>query len=532
MALRANLVVSLLLIAIVFVQGKTIIINALFWYSHLRVELVLAEELLHRGHEVYFLASGIIYKGFELPQDENFHLVILPRSAKALPGCKKAFDDNYGPFRVYDPMNNVQEAAEFLELTLCMHESRVTDLLEYIPSFLASGKRIDLFVNDGYRFDGYFAVCALGVNHVSFLPSLTPPTAFWSLDKPSSSTGYRLRDMTFSGRFWQVFVHLPSVIKTLGPYLGKYRASNERMDGFSCNDTRSGMKRAMLITTAIPGLDYPYAHHPNYQQVGGIMLKYHNNEVGVPQNFEDVALKEWIDAQHEGVIYIAFGSQFTPPPALFLSALEIFRSLAPRASILIATKRKENLGLTDEMSKDLRIESWVNQRMVLAHKNVIFFNSHCGALSVQEAIYFEKAVLCMAVNNDQLPISARVVDAGLGERVNRLMSHEEVRSNIEALMLHVDEHREVARKLNAVSRMLGGKEKAADLIELAAEVGGDFWLKNGEYGFLRKANKDLLMLLQVVVTVALFLCFYVSCFCFRRCCKKKKKVRTRKRKKG
>ena len=57
-------------------------------------------------------------------------------------------------------------------------------------------------------------------------------------------------------------------------------------------------------------------------------------------------------------------------------------------------------GGSDE--KDVRYERWIPQAAVLAHPRVRAFVSHCGATSVNEAIYHKVPIIALPFFHDQV----------------------------------------------------------------------------------------------------------------------------------
>ena len=95
----------------------------------------------------------------------------------------------------------------------------------------------------------------------------------------------------------------------------------------------------------------------------------------------------------------------------------------------------------------VKIEGWVNQKMVLAHAHTKVFLTHSGLGSVGEAIVHRVPMLAMPRFGDQPATAKRVEEVGVAERIwhmehtfaaddiaaklEKLSSSPEVQANVE-----------------------------------------------------------------------------------------------------
>ncbi|KAK0663630.1 UDP-glucuronosyltransferase 2B23 [Lasiodiplodia hormozganensis] len=108
------------------------------------------------------------------------------------------------------------------------------------------------------------------------------------------------------------------------------------------------------------------------------------------------------------------------------------------------------------------------QRAVLDHPHVTLFLTHAGGSSANEATYHGVRVLCLPVWFDQLANAVRLVDAGVGLKLDKFAFHsDEVVEKIETVVRDEDGmFAKNVQRLKRIARIAAkGKHRAADLIE-------------------------------------------------------------------
>jgi len=117
----------------------------------------------------------------------------------------------------------------------------------------------------------------------------------------------------------------------------------------------------------------------------------------------------------------------------------------------------------------LRIVEWGPPLpSVLAHPNVRAFVSHCGPNSAYESLAAQTPIVGIPMFADQSDVAARVVDAGIGVRLDkRRCTSGELRQAIDRVMTDGSFVRNLAAVQQAIAAT-GGVRRAADIIERAA----------------------------------------------------------------
>jgi 2-hydroxyacylsphingosine 1-beta-galactosyltransferase len=202
---------------------------------------------------------------------------------------------------------------------------------------------------------------------------------------PNGIAGQTRKDLTFWNRFYYKFIHPLKMLyhlfyldlvfnykvrKELGvkPYL----IPLEKVNGH------------LHIITSFFGFEYPRRVSPLTHHVGMILPK---KNISISEN--DKKIQQWLD--HVGqagnfVVYISFGTMVSVKSEHLMKLIKGI-TLLKNARILLAV-RKAVLDriVLPKLPKSVRLENWVNQRMVLNHPNVKVFVTHCGIQSIAEGI--------------------------------------------------------------------------------------------------------------------------------------------------
>lgn len=137
---------------------------------------------------------------------------------------------------------------------------------------------------------------------------------------------------------------------------------------------------------------------------------------GVPQEqeaaFASSELRAWLEADERPVLLICFGSMLKGAPVLAEICQKIMQETVDRTKhrTLYVGWNPMEFGGSDE--KDVRYEQWIPQTAVLAHPRVKAFVSHCGATSVNEAIYHKVPIIALPFFHDQRFLGQKAVEIG------------------------------------------------------------------------------------------------------------------------
>ena len=164
------------------------------------------------------------------------------------------------------------------------------------------------------------------------------------------------------------------------------------------------MRRPMIALSGL-GLEYPFPQSP--------LLKY--TGPCPPSSFPALSvcegLAEWMAAQKDTVVYVAFGTmnEFRGPAAVALyEQLCALILNSDNVSVLWSLPHDQQGCLPVRVRNDkgannnrLRIEAFVPQYAVLSESKVGVFVTHCGANSTYEALLTQTPMVCVPTGKDQ-----------------------------------------------------------------------------------------------------------------------------------
>jgi len=200
----------------------------------------------------------------------------------------------------------------------------------------------------------------------------------------------------------------------------------------------------------------------------------------------DAQLLHWLEEaseQNQRVLYVALGTlanDFLTAEAIG-TLLDAFNSLGAQWRVLwsLPAAQQELLSQTGRPCRpeQIRFETFVAQRGVLAHPAVALFLTHGGQNSVNEGLAAGRPLLCMPLFCDQYEVAQAVLSHGLG-----LVFHKD-----ELLAGRTDRLLELAQRLTTeghfletvsrhakLLRLRAGCGRAAELIESVVHAGTDF----------------------------------------------------------
>eukprot|EP00933_Yihiella_yeosuensis_P015113 TRINITY_DN13298_c0_g1_i1.p1 TRINITY_DN13298_c0_g1~~TRINITY_DN13298_c0_g1_i1.p1 ORF type:complete len:539 (+),score=104.65 TRINITY_DN13298_c0_g1_i1:129-1745(+) len=200
-------------------------------------------------------------------------------------------------------------------------------------------------------------------------------------------------------------------------------------------------------------------------------------------------LRHWLDAaiaNAQSVLYVAFGTLangFLTVKAIS-TLLRSFKELGSRWKVLwsLPADLQPLLGQTgiDFDPDDVRIECFVRQRAVLAHRAVKVFLTHGGQSSVNEGIYAAVPLVCMPLFCDQYEAADAVERHGVGlvypkEQLLSLWGCGGVHLAGLVHRVATEQHfRELAGRHAQLMRIRDGPGRAAVVIESVLFAGADY----------------------------------------------------------
>lgn len=287
-----------------------------------------------------------------------------------------------------------------------------------------------------------------------FLGKFVKPSA----NIPRFGTSYSI-NMNLWERFlnrleplWLILQFLP-LIKKLARLRSECCGSQNLPDPFS--------KNLIIVGTAF-GIEIPRPIPPLIKMVGPIF----------PKTIEPLSpsLKEWLEAGEEGtvVIYIGFGTLATLEP---WQAKALVEGLTDSKFRVLWSIPKSQQHILPSLPPAFRIESFVPQQAVLSHAAVRVFVSHCSPNGINEALYCGKPILGLPFFGDQDYFAARVLDLGVGLKLNKEnFPSTEVCQKVNSL-LNNQSYIHAANRMSAILKSTRGLELAADIVENTMAVG-------------------------------------------------------------
>lgn len=170
--------------------------------------------------------------------------------------------------------------------------------------------------------------------------------------------------------------------------------------------------------------------------------------------------------------------------------------------------------LPEEIPAHFRLEKFVPQKTVLAHKNTVLFISHTGASSAQEGLFFSKPIICIPFFGDQPELCNRVESSGAGIQLSKSFSASQLGESVQRIM-KTPQYREKAERMSKILRC-GGAPKFVDLVFDHIEIGIDHLLSPKEtLNFWQKNEWDLL-LVKVVLLFSPYFAFKLCSLMWRK----------------
>ncbi|KAG2392494.1 hypothetical protein C9374_011219 [Naegleria lovaniensis] len=274
---------------------------------------------------------------------------------------------------------------------------------------------------------------------------------------------------------------------------------------FDINDVKSSDVKCARIQTSSLGLNYASSstQQPNSFLVGAFIsqknLQAEINKLNRmsldADNKEYYRIVEWMNSQNE-ILLAIFGSTMKLKEFELKELLEAFNNSLRQTTLSIVLA----LGSTNLMhfnklqhSHPLLIDallshprfklltSFVPQKALLSFENVKVMITHCGAGSVNEAIYFGKRLIGIPYDYDQFRVANMIQETRVG--VSIITSKDEkgkwaADTVYEAIitLLYSNESnnfRQQVHKMQTLSRYAGGVERAAEIIEMMTQLEGD-----------------------------------------------------------
>ena len=476
--------------------------------GHLAVHVALGEELVRRGHSVtMFVAAPEGYSGLR-EQVEKGGIQYRTAPVRTTREEFVAIVENH----VNNTLGLMGTLASGGRMVAFIQE-----ILQVTYSVLAKSEpnQWDLVLTD----EGTLSVTSCLSNiwrvpiivlssNLQFTPNHLPPWPFPTLLSNNLSD-----NLDFRGRF---LVTIHAVLTKLMITMSVYATSSAVIE---CPTTTtqiismSGVRVPYIVPSVI-GFEYPRPNSPLTTYVGPILSPVTDP---LPEN-----IQMWLGSRPTGsVVYISMGSGAI---LTHQAARAIVEGLNATGHSAVWSLRKKNRAILDGLEvsdKKILLLDWAPQLAILRHRSIRMAILHGGMNGVNEALHSGVPIIVLPSFADQPANADRVAHHGLGIRLDPddLTSVQIIDSihRIDSGDYHIH-----VNKLRKIFHHAGGVTKAADLVELYAEVGYDHLIPAyARYGWtwIQYYNVDVCGLLLVIGGVIVWFMLRLCRCCIRRCCR-------------
>ena len=346
------------------------------------------------------------------------------------------------------------------------------------------------------------------------LPLLVPlpPWPFPAMMAPFSD------NMSFWNRLANSLIYYPMhktgellaihLIKLMDP---EFNVSE--VDGNMMTDV-VGVKNPVLLNTVI-GFAYPKTILPLQHYVGPMFIKKQ------PKLAPD--LQDWLKGKpKQSVVYISMGSTAELTPLMAQALLG--GVVAETEYSVVWALRESNRDALEGVDLDperVFLAGWIAQYSLLQHPSIAMAILHCGIGGVQEALYHQIPVICLPYGFDQFDTALRLETQGLGiQMLPKEVSREKVVKAV--TRVKVGEFNRKVKRMSKLLRSGGGAEKAADLVELYAEVGHHHGVPafiKYRWSWVQYYNVDVWVVMVAILVIVGWVSVRLCQCCCGSCCR-------------
>ncbi|XP_059612714.1 uncharacterized protein LOC132259179 [Phlebotomus argentipes] len=255
---------------------------------------------------------------------------------------------------------------------------------------------------------------------------------------------------------------------------------------------------------------------PNVISVGGMQIQRAN---ALPKDLQTI-----LDEAKKGVILFSLGTNIMGSMVKserFTEILEAFRSLSEYTIIFKMDPEK----IPGRLPSNVVVRSWLPQNDILAHPNLKLFITHCGLLSVQEALWHGVPMLGIPIFADGFDNIRLLAKQGIAEQQD-IMQIE--RHSLQQVMKKILDDPKYWNNAQALSRIF--KDQKETPLERAIWW-TEFVLRNPnsthmrsqslDQGVFIRHSWDVLAFFSALFLIFLFCISKLVCLIFRRIAKKK-----------
>ena len=488
------------------IQPHSILMVTSLSSGHMIPLLTLAEELVHRGHNLTVIIpeiEGDRY-GRDICEHKNIYCILVP-----IP--EFTADDVSSRFQQKDSavLTNLFEIILMLK-SMFIHTNNYVQTLNLSQWDIVIIEEL-MLVSTMCHVRDYNSKAVIIVPHLLNGYWLAPQWPFPNLLSIFSE------NMSFIERLTNFLIEMTlEVMFTLLLILSTNDYACWSYYGYTVPQTHYF---PTIVVTAI-GLEYPRTYSPLTEYVGPLIPKVLDPLPG--------ELQTWLDVKTPfSVVYVSMGSVFLMSREC---AEAIVNGIPDNYSVLWSMNVRNQAaveGLEIDMTR-FYILKWVPQTTVLSHAAIAMAILHGGAGGVHQALYFGVPLIIIPLSSDQMGNAIRVQDSGAGIMLDHdKITSEVVRESVQSVAS--GNYRKEAERLRTLFLRAGGVERAAELVEFYASIGYDHLIPSYakyHWSWIQYNNIDVLCVVLIISTIGVIIS-YLTIKLVRHCCdccdKKKKK---------
>lgn len=393
-----------------------------------------------RGHNVTVLSADV--------EESKQNLTFLHLN-EVYPSIYNGEDDpDFFEYNKLGPLNLFLMYADISKKACIgsLNSNGYKQLLNYPSDF-----KIDVVIND-ITMDP----CLLGILHKFKVPSIIGVSPFHSpgqfganLIYPAFAPGHDVlypSRMNFQQRATSAFVHLLEHFMRLYYFTplvdGIVRKAHPNAPYLG--DTQQKFK--MYLINNDPIVDYKQPIFANQKNVGGLQIK---NPKELPSDLKTIA-----DNAKDGLILFSLGTNVRSDKLGVETITKILITFGRLSKYTFLWKFETKESLPIDLPKNVKIQEWMPQSDILAHKNTKLFMSHCGLLSIQEALWYGVPILGFPVFGDQPQNALRMKELGVSETVSILdVTEQELYDSLKNML----ENPKYSQEIGKISQALRDK---------------------------------------------------------------------------
>ncbi|XP_055384252.1 UDP-glycosyltransferase UGT5 [Condylostylus longicornis] len=274
----------------------------------------------------------------------------------------------------------------------------------------------------------------------------------------------------------------------------------------------------LVLLNSNPVTQQPNAFLPHVKEVGGAHINhYQGKEIRLPND-----VLNFIEESFNDVIYINIGGNSNTselPEEKFKELLKLINELEKMNLRIIL--RWENFK-TSIKSNNLYVKYWLPQQEILAHSKVKLFITTGGSMSIMEAVFYEKLIICIPILPQHEVNIKRIKSQGYGAIIENYehLNAASILSKIKNLInneTYYENNKKISQKFKNVPN--NPMNLSTYLIELLIKEKRFDYLKSSYYiqmNFIQKELIDVMLIILLGTIVIIGLPSIVICFLLRK----------------